>query len=83
MAPPPSDQLSGLADSLWSYAAFTNVALHSFDEGGRPIEQLASLYRPDQYELRLALSRDGLGSPNLWRYDRHAAGPLESPAPAG
>lgn len=52
------------------------------DEGGRPIEQLASLYRPDQYELRLALSRDGVGSPNLWRYDRHADSPLESPAPA-
>lgn len=40
------------------------------DETGRPIEALSSLYRPDQYEVRLAMSRDGSGSPNLWRYER-------------
>lgn len=40
------------------------------DETGRPIEALSSLYRPDQYEVRLSMSRDGSGSPNLWRYEQ-------------
>ena len=39
------------------------------DEKRRPIEHLSALYRPDQYEVRLSMSRDGSGSPNLWRYE--------------
>lgn len=40
-----------------------------FDTEGRAIEHLAALYRPDQYEIRLDLARDGSGSSNLWRYE--------------
>lgn len=42
------------------------------DETRRPIEYLNALYRPDQYEVRLSMSRDGSGSPNLWRYQHKA-----------
>lgn len=42
------------------------------DEKRRPIEYLSALYRPDQYEVRLSMSRDGSGSPNLWRYQQKA-----------
>ncbi|MGA0593951.1 GntR family transcriptional regulator [Enterovirga sp. CN4-39] len=42
------------------------------DERRRPIEYLSALYRPDQYEVRLSMSRDGTGSPNLWRYEHKA-----------
>ena len=42
------------------------------DEMRRPIEYLGALYRPDQYEVRLSMSRDGSGSPNLWRYQHKA-----------
>lgn len=42
------------------------------DETRRPTEYLNALYRPDQYEVRLSMSRDGTGSPNLWRYEPKA-----------
>jgi GntR family transcriptional regulator len=37
-----------------------------YDEGGRPVQLLTGLYRPDRYHYRMHLSRAGTDVPSVW-----------------
>jgi GntR family transcriptional regulator len=37
-----------------------------YDEGGRPVQLLSGLYRPDRYHYRMHLTRSGTDVPSVW-----------------
>ena len=45
------------------------VARTVYAEGGRPVQLLRGLYRPDRYEYRMQLTRSGGDTPRVWVSD--------------